>query len=112
MVRSFGQRDHEVVDVAEGLRLADALLARALAGLGLGAPDPTAAGAAAERVGAVARHLDELRAGRGDQLARRVGDPVVPRQIARVVVGDACACERADPAASLPCAARSASSSV
>ena len=42
----------------------------------------------------MARHLDELGAGRGDQLARRVRDPVVPRQIARVVVRDACACER------------------
>ena len=90
----LGAADDEVVEPVEGLCLADPLLARAFAGLRLGHPDPAAAGAAAERVGAVARHLDQLGAGCLDQLARRVGDVVVARQIARVVVGDARACER------------------
>src|SRR6516165_306746 len=70
----LGAADHEVVDVAERLRLADALLAGTLAAVGLAHPDPPAAGPTAERVRTVARHLDELTPRRPNQLTRRVDD--------------------------------------
>src|SRR5438270_727008 len=50
-----------------------------------------AVSAAAERVVAVPRHLDELAADRLEHLARRVIHAVVPAERARVVVGDAVA---------------------
>ena len=50
-------------------------------------PHVRAAGAAAERPLAVARHLDRL-ADRGDELARLVAHVVVAREVAGVVVGD------------------------
>ena len=65
--------DDEVVELAEADRLADAVLRRALGARLVRDPDAAAAGAAAERVVAVARHLDERRsrAPRGSRAARR-----------------------------------------
>src|SRR5437764_5062129 len=85
--------DDEVVERAERDGLVDALLARALhAGLRqLLHPDAAAAGAAAERVVAVARHLDDLAADRLEHRARRLVDAVVAAERAGVVVGDAVA---------------------
>jgi hypothetical protein len=46
-----------------------------------------AAGAAAERLSPVFIHLDQPAAGRGDQLARRFIDIVVPAEITGIVIG-------------------------
>jgi hypothetical protein len=85
--------DDEVVDAAELDRLVDPQLAGARGVLAFQFlhPDATAARAAAERVVAVSRHLDELGAERLEHLARRVVDAVVAAERARVVVGDAVA---------------------
>ena len=87
-------------------------LGRSLLGVDVRHPDPAAAGAAAERVRSVAGHLDELGAGRLDQLARRLGDPVVARQVAGVVVGDAGAGQWRAQRDHAPAPTSSASSSV
>src|SRR5205823_14027680 len=68
-------------------------------GLQLLPPDPAAASAAAERVVPVARHLDELASDRLEHAPRRLVNPVVAAERARVVVGDpvaerAARCER------------------
>ena len=83
--------DGEEVDPAERDGLVDPVLARALGvfALQLLHPDAPAAGAAAERVVAVAGHLDELAADAPQHLARRLVDAVEAAERARVVVRDA-----------------------
>src|SRR4051794_16359754 len=82
-----------MIERTESDRLVDSLLARPPRTLPfqLLHPDPPAARAAAERVVAVAWHLDELAADRVEHAARRVVHPVVAAERARVVVGDAVA---------------------
>ena len=99
----LGAGDDEVVDPAERRppRRSAARSAAARPRPRLVHPDAPAAGAAAERVVAVARHLDELAAESLEDAARRVVDAVVAPERAGVVVGDAVG-EPAAPARARP----------
>ena len=66
-----------------------AVLGGLLRALRIGDPDASAAGAAAERVVAIARHLDQLAADQLQHLARRVVAAVQAPEMARVMERDA-----------------------
>ena len=85
IVRSFGQLTTYTSRPGIAAASLDAILGRLLRPHGIGNPDPAAARAATERIGAAAAHLDELAAQKPQQFARRLIALVEAPEMAGVV---------------------------